>query len=77
MNDWRTHHSVDEMADVGRQHVVVNDPINGDVNMRFFEAMGSGATVLSPKIGNGIAELATVGEHYDIADFRRLGSITP
>ena len=40
MNDWRRSYSTDEMADVYRRSaVVVNDPIRGDVNMRFFEAM--------------------------------------
>lgn len=70
MNDWRRHHSVEEMRYV-YQHsrVVVNDPINGDVNMRFFEAMASGAVVVSPALQNGSDETAKVGEHYVVADF--------
>ncbi|MEY2469257.1 MAG: hypothetical protein QOF21_1955 [Actinomycetota bacterium] len=70
INDWRREHSVLEMGDVYRRsRVVVNDPINGDVNMRFFEAMGSGATVLSPRLENGISQLADAGRHYEVANF--------
>ncbi len=76
MNDWRRSYSTEEMADVYRRSaIVVNDPIYGDVNMRFFEAMGSGATVVTPKIGNGLSEIADEGTHYATADFEAPESI--
>lgn len=76
MNDWRRPHSVEEMRDVYRRsRVVVNDPANGDVNMRFFEAMACGAAVVSPPLRNGVEELARPGEHYVVADFDDLPSL--
>jgi glycosyltransferase involved in cell wall biosynthesis len=76
MNDWRRSYSTEEMADVYRRSaIVVNDPIDGDLNMRFFEAMGSGAAVVMPRIGNGLREIAEEGTHFAIADFDSLDNI--
>jgi len=45
--------------------VVFNKSVNNDVNMRYFEAMGAGAVLLTdPAINNGVDELFRVGEHY-------------
>lgn len=43
-----------------RSKVVFNYSVNNDINMRFFEAIGNGAVLVSnPIIGNGIDELFT------------------
>lgn len=69
MNDWRRRHTVEEMKHIYRRsRIVVNDPAGGDVNMRFFEAMGSGAVVVTPALANGLSELAEEGQHYVVAD---------
>ena len=45
--------------------IVFNKSINNDVNMRYFEAMGAGALLLTDRaIDNGVEELFTVGVHY-------------
>lgn len=45
--------------------LVFNRSVNNDVNMRFFEATGAGAVLVSnPIIGNGVDELLREGEHY-------------
>ena len=45
--------------------LVFNKSINNDVNMRYFEAMGAGAVLLTdPALNNGVDELFRVGEHY-------------
>jgi hypothetical protein len=76
MNDWRRSYSTQEMGDVYRRSaVVVNVPIRGDVNMRFFEAMGSGATVVTPRLGNGLSEIAVEDTHYVTADFSSVDDI--
>lgn len=47
-----------------RSRIVFNKSIGGDVNMRFFEAMASGALLVTDRIGNGLNELAQEGLHY-------------
>ncbi len=47
-----------------RSRIVFNKCIGGDVNMRFFEAMASGALLVTDRIGNGLSELAEEGVHY-------------
>ena len=48
-----------------RARVVFNKSVNNDVNMRYFEAMGSGAALVTDPIrGNGVAELFEEGRHY-------------
>lgn len=45
--------------------LVFNKSVNNDVNMRYFEAMGAGAVLLTDHAqDNGAEELFTVGEHY-------------
>ena len=45
--------------------MVFNKSVNNDVNMRYFEAMGAGAVLLTDHAqDNGVEELFTVGEHY-------------
>jgi glycosyltransferase involved in cell wall biosynthesis len=75
MNDWRRFHTVEEMAQVyAHSRFVIDPPIWGDVNMRFFEAMAAGAVVVSPLLGNGLSELASAGQHFLGADFSEAGS---
>ncbi len=45
--------------------VVFNKSVNNDINMRFFEAMGSGAVLVTNKINeNGLDELFVESDHY-------------
>jgi hypothetical protein len=45
--------------------LVFNKSVNNDVNMRYFEAMGAGAVLLTDHAqNNGAEELFSVGEHY-------------
>lgn len=45
--------------------LVFNRSVNNDVNMRFFEAMGSGAVLLTDCIdNNGVEDLFEEGRHY-------------
>jgi glycosyltransferase involved in cell wall biosynthesis len=55
--------------DMGRIYsqakLVFNKSVNNDVNMRYFEAMGAGAVLLTDLTrNNGVDELFNVGEHY-------------
>lgn len=56
-------------SDMGRIYaqakLVFNKSVNNDVNMRYFEAAGAGAVLLTdPALNNGVDELFHVGEHY-------------
>lgn len=65
MNEWWRFHAVEEMGDVYSQsRVVLNLPVKGDLNMRFFEAMAAGAALVQPLIANGVRKVATPGTHY-------------
>lgn len=45
--------------------VVFNKSVKNDVNMRFFEAAGAGAVLVTdPIVGNGVEELFEEGAHY-------------
>lgn len=45
--------------------LVFNRSVKNDVNMRFFEAMGAGAVLLTDRIvGNGVEDLFEEGRHY-------------
>jgi hypothetical protein len=45
--------------------LVFNRSVNNDVNMRFFEAMGAGAVLLTDRIvDNGVEDLFDEGSHY-------------
>jgi hypothetical protein len=63
---WRGKATVQEMGKIYSQaRLVFNKSLNNDVNMRFFEAMGSGAVLLTdPVTNNGIDELFRKNEHY-------------
>lgn len=64
-NDYLRYHSPREMATVyGRSKIVLNASINGDVNMRVFEAMAAGALLVTDRIGNGLADLFEEGIHF-------------
>lgn len=48
-----------------RSRLVFNKSVNNDINMRFFEASGVGAVlVTNPIVNNGLSELFTPGLHY-------------
>ncbi|PAW95010.1 hypothetical protein CKK33_16505 [Mucilaginibacter sp. MD40] len=55
-----------EMSKIyARSWMVFNKSINNDINMRYFEAMGEGAVLLTDKlINNGVDTLFVDGEHY-------------
>lgn len=64
-NDYLRYHAPWEMANVyGQSKIVINASINGDVNMRVFEAMAAGALLVTDRIGNGLSELFEEGTHY-------------
>ncbi|MBC8127947.1 MAG: glycosyltransferase, partial [Gloeobacteraceae cyanobacterium ES-bin-144] len=67
MNDVRTPAFGDRlMATYNQAKIVVNIPVNGIfTNMRLFEAMGSGALVLTKDWGKGRFEPFTKGMHFD------------
>ena len=44
-----------------RSKIVINEAVRGDLNFRVFEAMGCGAMLLTPRIGNGLLKLFTDG----------------
>jgi glycosyltransferase involved in cell wall biosynthesis len=45
--------------------LVFNKSVRNDVNMRFFEAAGAGAVLITdPIVGNGLEELFEEGKHY-------------
>ncbi len=53
------------MQRYARAKIVVNCSVNNDLNMRYFEAMGAGAVLLTdPVVGGGAEELFEAGRHY-------------
>ncbi|MCW5893773.1 MAG: glycosyltransferase family 1 protein [bacterium] len=46
-----------------RSRIVLNQTVRGDLNARVFEAMASGALLLTERTGNGLPELFGDGEH--------------
>jgi len=64
-NDYLKYYPPWEMGAIYSQSkIVLNASINGDVNMRVFEAMASGALLVTDRIGNGLSELFQEGTHY-------------
>jgi glycosyltransferase involved in cell wall biosynthesis len=64
-NEYNKFYSPRAMADVyGQSKIVVNASINGDVNMRLFEALASGALLITDRIKNGLDELFLEGIHF-------------
>jgi len=69
MNDWRRAYTVNEMADVYRASIaVLNPPVRGDLNMRFFEGMAAGAIVITSDIGSARSGIGDVGCHIECVD---------
>lgn len=57
-NDYSQFQTPSEMAKIyGRSKIVFNASINGDVNMRIFEAWASGALLVTDRIENGFGEM--------------------
>jgi hypothetical protein len=64
-NDYNAFYLPRAMAGVyGQSKIVFNASINKDLNMRFFEALASGALLISDRIENGLPEMFREGEHY-------------
>jgi tetratricopeptide (TPR) repeat protein len=59
--------SAPEMARVfAASKIVFNESVLGDLNFRVFEAMACGALLLTERVGNGLTDLFTPGEHLDV-----------
>jgi glycosyltransferase involved in cell wall biosynthesis len=64
LNDFRVAYSRKEISKIYSQSkIVFNCPISGDVNMRVFEAMASGALLITEQTGNGLLEMFQEGKH--------------
>jgi hypothetical protein len=64
-NDWtRSYNPVDMGRVYSQSKIVFNKSINGDVNMRFFEGLASGALLITDRIGNGMEKLGQEGVHH-------------
>lgn len=64
-NEYRRFYKPSEMGALySRSKIVLNASINGDLNMRVFEAMASGALLITDRIQNGLADLFVEGKHY-------------
>ena len=64
LNDLNRWYSPEDIGVVYNQsHMVFNWSVNGDVNMREFEALCSGRLLLTNAIGNGLERLFTDREH--------------
>ncbi len=55
--------------------IVLNFSINGDLNMRAFEALASGALLVTQRIKNGIEKLLLSGEHFVFHDGNNCASV--
>jgi hypothetical protein len=57
-NDYKRFYPPEDMARIyGRSKIVFNVSVNGDVNMRAFEALASGALLVTDRIHNGFDEI--------------------
>ena len=50
------------VKDYPRSKIIINEAVKDDVNFRIFEALASGALLITPAIGNGLTELFAPGE---------------
>jgi hypothetical protein len=58
LNDYRRRYPKEEIAEIYSQsRIVFNSSIDGDLNMRVFEALASGSMLVTDRIENGQAEL--------------------
>ena len=67
-----------EMAKIlRRSKIVFNHTRNGDLNNRVFDALGSGAMLITQRIGNGLFDLFKEGEHLvTYRDIKELENLT-
>lgn len=64
VNDYQRRYPKEEIAEVySKSKIVFNTSIEGDLNMRVFEAMASGAMLITDRIGNGQEDLFKPGVH--------------
>lgn len=64
-NDYRQFYAPRDMARIyGQSKIVFNASINGDLNMRCFEALASGALLVTDRVGNGLNDLLEEDVHY-------------
>jgi glycosyltransferase involved in cell wall biosynthesis len=64
-NDFWLWHSPRELGlAYSRSKVVINASINGDLNMRVFEAMAAGAALVTDRVGNGFGDFFNEETHY-------------
>lgn len=64
-NDIGQSYTPAEMGRIySRSRIVFNKSINGDLNMRAFEALAAGALLITDRINNGLTDLFTEGVHY-------------
>ncbi|MFT5507159.1 MAG: hypothetical protein ACI89J_000223 [Hyphomicrobiaceae bacterium] len=64
-NEFERFYDAREMGEIySRSKIVFNKSIGGDLNMRFFEGMASGALLVTDRIDNGMKQIGQDGEHY-------------
>ena len=64
-NNYRQFYKPIDMGRIYQESkIVFNASINNDLNMRVFEAMGSGGLLITDRIENGLEELFEEGKHY-------------
>ena len=64
-NDRNRFYTPREMSAIyGQAKIVFNASINGDLNMRVFEALASGALLVTDRIANGLNDLFQENIHY-------------
>ena len=49
-------------SDYPKSKIIINQAVKDDVNFRIFEALASGALLITPRIGNGLVDLFIPGE---------------
>jgi hypothetical protein len=74
MNDYWKSYPKEQISEVySRSKIVFNTSINGDLNMRVFEALASGSMLLTDRIANGQSDLFKPGLHLvEYSDDRNL-----